>query len=456
MEPDEQNLALSQGLLGLGAGLLSGSFGHYGAMAPALGQGMQGFNQGYSNALNMGLHMKMFNQQKMLQDAQIKNYQSEEQKRNYDLQQQQASLANASGADDYATNKLGLAPPPPTPAQVMPTSTFDKGIFTRNAPRVFNDQKLPSPTSISENQVAQPDSTSKMMRPDWHLARAEFLLSKGDRKGADEALKQSMSLRNEERSLGKDERDKPLEGVPGITWNAGDGIYKEDGKPVTAARVQQIKEGLAKAGATRVETNISTEKKYGEQFAGKIAADDAVYRDTAIKAPELAQRANSVKQVLASGKVITGAGADSRLALGKALGLLGASDQETITNTETLATSLAQNTLDSIKASGLGGGNGFSNADRDFLEKAVGGKITLEAGTLNRLAELAHRAATKSAEKWNNRVKMIPDSALQGTGLTRDPVEVPPLYGPNKMGPKTMLSPSERSELDALRKRFNK
>lgn len=68
MEPDEQNLALSQGLLGLGAGLLSGSFGHYGAMAPALGQGAAGFGQGYGNAMRYNLESQ---QLKMLQQ----NYQ---------------------------------------------------------------------------------------------------------------------------------------------------------------------------------------------------------------------------------------------------------------------------------------------------------------------------------------------------------------------------------------------
>lgn len=74
MEPDEQNLALSQGLLGLGAGLLSGSFGHYGAMAPALGQGAAGFGQGYGNAMRYNLEsqqLKMLQQNYQRQNAQM-------------------------------------------------------------------------------------------------------------------------------------------------------------------------------------------------------------------------------------------------------------------------------------------------------------------------------------------------------------------------------------------------
>lgn len=200
------------------------------------------------------------------------------------------------------------------------------------------------------------------------------------------------------------------------------------------------------AGATRVSVSAGTEKKYGEQFAGKVAEQDVALLDAARKAPELATRANQVKEVIASGKVITGAGADYRLALGKALGTVGASDTETIANTETLSVNLARNTLDAIKASGLGSGSGFSNADRDFLEKAAGGKITLEAQTISRLADLSHRAAEKSAESWNKRVKDIPDSALSGTGIKRDPIQVSPLHGARPRS--GAVSPAARSAMD--------
>lgn len=201
-------------------------------------------------------------------------------------------------------------------------------------------------------------------------------------------------------------------------WKIDPGLY--------AAELQ-----LKATGATKVNVPVtmSTEKKYGEQFAGKVAESDSAMLDAATKSPELADRSNRIKQVLASGKVITGYGADYRLALGKALGLGGASDGETIQNTETLSADLARNTLDAIKASGLGSGNGFSNADRDFLNKAAGGLITFEAGTLSRLADLSHRAATLSADKWNKRVKMIPGTALDGTGVSRDPIAVAPLFG---------------------------
>jgi len=199
------------------------------------------------------------------------------------------------------------------------------------------------------------------------------------------------------------------------------------GGVVPNAAVQRYEMSRSAAGApkTVIPISVSTEKKYGEQFAGQVAQSDIALLDVARKAPQLAQRAMDIKKILSSGKVITGAGADARLSIGKALGLVGATDKETITNTEQVAAMLAQNTMDAIKTSGMGGGTGFSNADRDFLEKAVGGKITLEAQTIKRLADLAHKAAARSADQWNKRVKEIPQSAIQGTGLSAEPIAVP-------------------------------
>lgn len=193
---------------------------------------------------------------------------------------------------------------------------------------------------------------------------------------------------------------------------------------------QEYANRAAAAGATRVNVNQSTEKKYGEQFAGEVAKADVSLREAATKAPELAGRANRIKEVLASGDAITGFGADFRLGFGKAAALAGLkSAGDAAANTETLAAGLAQNTMDAIKASGMGGGTGFSNADRDFLEKAVGGKINLEPQALSRLADLAHRAASLTAGRWTTRAGQIPKSAVEGTGVDVGPVTVPPLYG---------------------------
>lgn len=207
-------------------------------------------------------------------------------------------------------------------------------------------------------------------------------------------------------------------------------IKGPDGRPMVNPLALDAKRQIAEAGRTNlkveVPVSVSTEKKYGEQLAGKIAESDSALRDAASKAPELADRARRVKTMVS--RAYTGFGADWKLGLSKAMSAAGIPvTGDAAADTETLATSLAQNTLDSIKASGLGGGTGFSNADRDFLEKAVGGKITLEAKTIERLADLSHRAAVLSAEKWNKRARQIPKSAIEGTGIETDPVNIQPL-----------------------------
>lgn len=221
--------------------------------------------------------------------------------------------------------------------------------------------------------------------------------------------------------------------------------FNADGSPNKA--YQDYQERLRREGRPSVSVTVpvNTEKKYGESFASKIADADVSLRDAAEKAPQLAERANRIKQVLASGNAITGFGADFRLGFGKAAALAGLeSAGDAAANTETLAAGLAQNTMDAIKASGMGGGTGFSNADRDFLEKAVGGKITLEPQAISRLADLAHRAASMTADRWTKRASQIPKSAIEGTGIDISPVRVPAL------GAKEAAPSNVRSKADAI------
>ena len=174
-----------------------------------------------------------------------------------------------------------------------------------------------------------------------------------------------------------------------------------------------------------VPVNVSTEKKYGERFSGLIADADAAKLAAAEKAPEAAATADRVMDLIGTGKVITGTGANARLQIAKALNLAGGTDSEKIRNTEVLISSLAETTLGAIKSSNLGAGQGFTNADRDFLEKAKAGQLSYDSKSLTELARLSRLAAEKSAESWNTRVKQIPSSALEGTGISTAPVVVP-------------------------------
>lgn len=198
------------------------------------------------------------------------------------------------------------------------------------------------------------------------------------------------------------------------------GIYADVALP---AEVEAQKSRIARAGASNI--SLSTEKTYSGKFANAIAESDASKLAAAEGAPAAAANADRILDLLSTGNVITGTGANVRLQMAKALNLAGGTDSEKIANTEVLLSSLAETTMGAIKSSNLGAGQGFTNADRDFLEKAKAGQITYDAKSLGRLAELSRKAAEKSAETWNTRVKQIPKSALEGTGINTEPVVVP-------------------------------
>lgn len=188
--------------------------------------------------------------------------------------------------------------------------------------------------------------------------------------------------------------------------------------------VEEQKARIARAGASNI--TVSNEKTYGSKFAGLIADSDAAKLAAAENAPAAAETADRILNLLSTGNVITGTGANVRLQMAKALNLAGGNDSEKIANTEVLLSSLAETTMGAIKSSNLGAGQGFTNADRDFLEKAKAGQITYDAKSLARLADLSRKAAEKSAETWNKRVNQIPKSALEGPGVSLEPVVVPP------------------------------
>jgi hypothetical protein len=173
-----------------------------------------------------------------------------------------------------------------------------------------------------------------------------------------------------------------------------------------------------------VNVNVNTEKNlYGTMADAQGKANVELYT-RAQKAPELLARAQRVKQMLGpNSEAITGAGAEWMLAAAKVANQVGINTGDAAADTETLSRDLAAATLDGIKASGLGAGSGFSNADRDFLEKVVGGKITLEATTLKRLADLNEKSAIGTIQSWNAQADRLDPNQLKSLGMSK--IEVP-------------------------------
>jgi hypothetical protein len=76
--------------------------------------------------------------------------------------------------------------------------------------------------------------------------------------------------------------------------------------------------------------------------------------------------------------------------------------------------------------------NGSKLGTEKFMELNKPTTSTVDQGgqkqqTLTELARLQHQTAVRSAEAWNKRVKQLPKSATEGTGLSLEPIIVPPL-----------------------------
>ena len=119
--------------------------------------------------------------------------------------------------------------------------------------------------------------------------------------------------------------------------------------------------------------------------------------------------ANRIIDLIDQG-AFTGAGANVKLEIARAFNLMGADNTEAVKNGELLVAQTAGNVLSHAKTSGLGTGQGFTDKDRDFLEKVVGGKITLNGETLKELARIQKQVASRSVEKWNSTYGRLSES----------------------------------------------
>lgn len=194
-----------------------------------------------------------------------------------------------------------------------------------------------------------------------------------------------------------------------------------------------------RAGATNVSLSATADKSYGSELGGLVAKSDIALRDSANSAPEILNGVQQTRDLLDSGKVFTGTGANAKLnvlALGQAFGVTGANDNDVIAKTQQLQQQRSKAVLNQIKSSGLGTGQGFTDKDLNFLERASAGTITLSADTIREQLKIEEKLAKASVNKWNARVKTLPAQLTTSMGLS--PVETPSTtYAPASAIPKT-------------------
>jgi hypothetical protein len=141
----------------------------------------------------------------------------------------------------------------------------------------------------------------------------------------------------------------------------------------------------ARAGATTVNNNIGggSDKQIFDTFAENT-------KEARAAATGLVALRNAKQALQGPGGAITGFGADERLTLQKLGSFLGVADPAAIQNTETFRAAIAPQVAAMLKSTV--GTNQISNSDREFAEKAAGGSIKLDAGSINRLLGIMETA----------------------------------------------------------------
>jgi hypothetical protein len=179
-------------------------------------------------------------------------------------------------------------------------------------------------------------------------------------------------------------------------------------------------------------TVINTEKSYGQAFGQNLAGNDVKLYDSASRAPQMLDTVKETRKLLDNDKLYVGFGANQKLDLARAadaFGITGKDTAEKIANTQRLFANRAQATLDSVKESGLGAGNGFTDKDREFLEKSKLGNIVYSRDALKQQLDIEERVARGLAQKWNTRFDQIPESAKGPTGVTKIELAAPVTAG---------------------------
>jgi hypothetical protein len=218
----------------------------------------------------------------------------------------------------------------------------------------------------------------------------------------------------------------PKQLEPDSVVTMGPGGVLAPNVPVIAAKSQ-----IAREGKPVTNVKVSTEKGYAGEIAKGLAGQDLAAIDAARNAGDRIRTAQSVKSLLEKSP-ITGTGAEARLALNKALTTAGLIDGTQVRDTETLAGLLASSTLDAIKTSGLGGGQGFTDKDRQFLERARSGNLEVNPATLRDLADLNERAARASIQRGKTVAKRLQGNPSMGTVGQEFNFDEPPVQAPKQ------------------------
>lgn len=156
----------------------------------------------------------------------------------------------------------------------------------------------------------------------------------------------------------------------------------------------------ARAGAMNVTNNVGggSDKQIFDTFSENT-------KEARAAANGLVALRSARQALQGPGGAITGFGADEKLTFQKLGAALGVADPAAVQNTETFRAAIAPQVASMLKST-VGSAN-ISNSDREFAEKAAGGSIKLDGGSINRLLDIMEKAGTARLELHNQQLDAV-------------------------------------------------
>ena len=174
--------------------------------------------------------------------------------------------------------------------------------------------------------------------------------------------------------------------------------------PEAYAAWQQNVMDQKKAGATKVSQTVDSGQKGMDKLAEGMATNLIKRRDDAVGAVQGLESLKNARGLFDSG-MITGSGAEFLTDMGNLLSTrLGFKfAEDPVANTQAYAATMGNQVGQIIKQ--FGSGTGLSDADREYAEKIVGGKITLSAPAIKKLLDINERAYKNVIRNYNKDAK---------------------------------------------------
>lgn len=178
---------------------------------------------------------------------------------------------------------------------------------------------------------------------------------------------------------------------------------------------------MKQAGRSQTNVSVAGDQSFARELNSNLAKDLTTRRGAAQSAVTTINSLNDARALLDSeAGVITGTAADWKLGFGKALQAAGFNENaDLIANTEAFGSQMANQVLSQIKTLGANP----SNADREFIEKAAGGKITLTEQSIRKILDIGEKAARNQIKSYNQDAGQIDQKSAPYDLLVQMPAD---------------------------------